>query len=320
MIMGKNETPHIPVFEVVTLALCPKSHLDRFCGHYIDQGASRVRVFHDGLTDLSFADPRIELTSCDDPFWQRLGIARPFSVEARQRAVFAHAYAQCHADWCLVVDVDEQVFGPQPLDSYLASIGPQPSCVRFLTAEAVFAPQDDPDREFGAGAFRLPVPKYAAPFLSALLYRELAGLFVRGMLGHARGKQAIRAGLGPIDIGIHDVFDPSEDFIRFDASTADNFWLAHYDAISFPLWQDKCRQRIERQDALEIGRKRERQLDLFSRCAGVGQQRRLFQRLYGLSNWQIAILRRLGLIKQQRPVLWEGPDYPVRQTAPANSA
>ena len=305
----------MPVFEVVTLALCPKHHLDRFCGHYIDQGASRVRVFHDGPTDLSFADPRIELTGCDDAFWHRLGIARPFSVEQRQRAVFAHAYAQCRANWCLVVDIDEQVFGPQPLDTYLASIGPEPSCVRFLSAEAVFVPGDDADREFGAGAFRLPAPKYAAPFLSALLYRDLAGLFVRGMLGHARGKQAIRAGLGSIDIGIHDVFEASPDFIRFDASSADDFWLAHYDAISFPLWQDKCRQRLERQDALEIGRKRERQLDLFARCAGVEQQRHLFQRLYGLSTWQIAILRRLGLIKEQRVPLRDEMAYPVQQAA-----
>lgn len=289
-----------PAFEVVTLALSPRRDVERFCRHYLAQGASHIRIYCDGGLEWESGDPRIELIACDTAFWSSLGSGRPFSIEERQRTVFRDAYARCDAEWCLIVDIDELVIGPIGLAGYLPGLDASIHCVRFATAEAVFLPGDDTDAEFAASGFRLPARRMVSPLLALLLYSPHGSLFVRGLLGHSRGKQAVRHGIAGIAIGIHDASVPGEPrFNRHDASRSDDFWLAHYDAISFPRWSEKCRQRMARRDALEMGRKRERQITLFEGCATEKQRRTLFEQLYGLKWWQVTVLRLTGLFRHR---------------------
>ncbi|MBS0477261.1 MAG: hypothetical protein JSR28_19205 [Proteobacteria bacterium] len=293
-------------FEVVALALCPQRDLVRFCDHYLRQGARRVQVFYDAVPDFALSDPRVQLVACDPTFWRGLGLLRPPSVEGRQRAVYRHAYVQCETEWLLVVDVDEFVFGPQPLDALLAGIGPGPDCVRFTSAEAVFAPIDNIEDEFSASAFRLPTTRLASPLLARLLYGAHSGLYVRGLLGHARGKQAVRSGLADVQIDIHDATVPGRDLDRLDATVAHGFMLAHYDAINFARWSEKCADRLRRGDAREMGRKRERQLALYAACTSKADQVRLFRRLYALDRWQMRVLALAGLLHEPQEGLF-GP-------------
>ncbi|MDE2435386.1 MAG: glycosyltransferase family 2 protein [Sphingomonadales bacterium] len=289
-----------PAFEVVTLALSPRRDIERFCQHYLVQGAHHIRVYCDGVPEAVAADSRIELIVCDGTFWAERGGERPFSVEERQRAVFRDAYARCRAEWCLIVDIDELVFGPVGLADYLPELDGSVDCVRFTSAEAVFLATDDADAEFAASGFRLPVHRLFSPLLAQLLYYPNASLYIRGLVGHSRGKQAIRRGIAGIEIGIHDAYVPGDPrFHRHDASRSADFWLAHFDAISFPRWSQKCRQRIAQRDALEMGFKREQQIALYEGCATPAQQRALFNRLYGLKRWQVAALKLLGLFRDR---------------------
>ena len=282
-------------FEVIAVALEPRSRLERFARYYLEQGATRVSIYFDGDEDYGFEDARIAFRKCDGGFWKELGGSRPFSVEARQRAIYRWAYSRCEAPWCLIVDLDEYVMGPRKLRAFLGDCPGQVRSVRFASAEAVYAPGQGIDEEFGASCFRLPIGKYLSPLVCRVLYRGLAPLYSRGLLGHSRGKQASRTGVERISIGIHDATVDGRWLGSTRESHAAGFFLAHYDAISFRHWAEKCDRRLARGDTLEMGSKREKQLQLYSACAGEDDRRVLFRRLYALSAWQLFVLRLLGL-------------------------
>ncbi|WP_296676972.1 glycosyltransferase family 2 protein [Novosphingobium sp.] len=293
------------------MALCPEDHLRRFCEYYLDQGAARIHVYHDGPPDFATNDPRIAMTICDDAFWQDLDMERPFGVEERQRCVYRQAYARCHATWLLIVDIDEYVFGPAPLDTLLGTVDDKSDCVRFTSAEAVYCASDAVTCEFGASLFRLPMERHFSPLLARLIYGIRGGLFTRGLLGHSRGKQAVRSGNAALVIDIHDAGISASETIRFDATEHCGFHLAHYDAISFQCWAAKCADRLSRGDAQEMGRKREHQLQLFAACRSEDEREHLFRRLYALSPWQARLLERLGLLVKRPRALEDQGGRPI---------
>ncbi|MFC0588225.1 glycosyltransferase family 2 protein [Novosphingobium aquiterrae] len=295
-------------FEVVVMALCPEEHFRRFCDYYLDQGASRILVFHDGDPGFSPNDCRIEATVCDSAFWAATGQERPFSVEERQRFIYRQVYARCQARWLLIVDIDEFVFGPKPLDRFFGALDGEPDCVRFTSAEAVYLASENLTRDFGASTFRLPMERHVSPVLARIVYGRMGALFTRGLLGHSRGKQAVRTGNPALVVDIHDAAVRSSDTTRLDATAAHGFHLAHYDAISFPRWAAKCADRLSRLDAQEMGRKRERQLALFASCRTPVEREQLFRRLYTLSWWQKRFLKALRLLCAEAPIMKQAPE------------
>ena len=283
-------------FEVVALALEPRERLDRFADHYLRHGATRVSLYYDEDVDFVFTDPRIAFHKCDAEFWRRLGYERPFSVEARQRAIYNYAYASSKAHWCLIVDLDEYIFGPVSLQNFFGGLAEDLDSVRFVPAEMVFGPEDQIDKPFGATSYRLPVGKYLAPALSRLLYGKLAPLFSRGLLGHSRGKQALRTGKKQLKIDIHDAQLGGKRIGSFAESRTAGLLLGHYDAIDLAHWTMKCEGRLRRGDAKEMGAKREMQLHLFGKCSGERARRALFKQIYGLEGWKLRLLSRIGLV------------------------
>jgi hypothetical protein len=292
-------------FQVLTLALCEPSLLDRFIRYYLAQGATLVRIFHDGNTTYRHASPKVENIECDDTFWTALGMVRPAGVEARQRAIYQHAYAACAQDWCLIVDIDEYVFGPDSLSAYFATMDPTVEAVRFGSAEAVFA-DGAVDQPFGGEVFRTPLPRYLAPIVSRFVYGRYGGVFIRGLMGHARGKEALRRGLGAVDIDIHHAQIGGRFLHEHDATSLDGFWLAHYDAIDFSQWCEKCVRRLEMGDALEMGHKRERQIAFFRECRSMDERKQLFRGLYCISPWKRSVLRALGYLLTNGPAVPDG--------------
>jgi len=289
-------------FEVVVVALCERAILESFVQYFRNIGACKIRIFFDGVPSFDFSDPDVDLNVCDATFWADLGLARPDSIEARQRAIYRHAYNACLAPWCLIVDVDEYVFGPTDLSAYLAGIAPRFEAVRFSSAEAVYSDRNI-DQPFGGRIFRKSAPRYLAQILTPIIYGRYGGVFIRGLLGHCRGKEALRAGIGGVDIDIHDAFVGGRPLTEHDASRRDGVWLAHYDAINFAQWCDKFTRRLARKDAVEMGKKRERQLKLFAQQADEAARRDLFCELYVVSGWKRRVLRALSLLLETGPQL-----------------
>lgn len=284
------------------VALSEKYFLDVFSAYYLEQGAEKIRIFFDGKTDCVFDSEKVEIINCDDTFWQQIGTPRPAGIEARQRAIYHYAYAQCHDEWCLIVDIDEFVFGSVPLKDYLSNIDSNIQAVRFLSAEAVYSSKDI-DKPFGGNLFRTTASKYFSPIIARLMYGNAAKVFVRGLVGHGRGKEAIRSGIENVRIDIHDARINDVPVVELNASSEDGFRTAHFHAINYADWCGKFQRRLERRDALEMGKKGERQLYLFGRCKTDEARRKLFRSLYYLPKYKADVLEYLGLLTRRGPTI-----------------
>ncbi|MFA4940638.1 glycosyltransferase family 2 protein [Brevundimonas sp.] len=290
-------------FEVVAMALAPDRHIAVFVDHYRRKGAARVRVYFDGAAeaaprpaDVGLGDEA--LIVCDDAFWARRG-GRPTSVEARQRRVYKDAYDKIVADWLVVVDIDELIHCDASLDAVLSAAPASRDLVIFPTVEAVWRVGDDLDREYGA---RFARKAYSGLFWSELsycLYPGAGAFFVRGLLGHHMGKYAVRRGKVGVTACIHEAKQdgaPLKAVSARDPLNGRPVWLLHYDAISLDAWRAKWDRRLETGDTIEIGRRRRRQQMVYAKARETGHERALFARLYSLTNLQIWVLRRLGLL------------------------
>lgn len=295
-------------YEVVAMALAPERQIAVFVDHYRRKGAARIRVYFDGARDAAPAAASVglqtaELIVCDDAFWGTRG-GRPATVEDRQRAVYADAYASLIADWLLVVDVDEMMFGDADPTAVLDAVPATRETVIFPTVEAVWRRSDDLGREYGATLAR---KAYSGPLfeqLGALIYPGLGRFFVRGLLAHHMGKHAVRRGLSGVTVCIHESKRgdrPLKAARARDPDTGQTAWLLHYDAIGQEAWRAKWDRRLVTGDTAEMGRRRRRQQATYAQARGSGEDAALFGRLYGLSPWQERVLRRLGLLLDIAP-------------------
>lgn len=290
------------------MALAPERHVGVFVDHYRRRGAARVRVYFDGPAAsaprpkaVGLADD--ELTVCDDAFWAARG-GRPASVEARQRLVYADAYRALGADWLVVVDIDELIFGPVDLAAALETAPAARDLVLFPTVEAVWRAGDDLNRDYGAVLAR---KSYSGPFwseLSYLLYPGAGAFFVRGLLGHHMGKYAVRRGLDGVTPCIHEAKRgevPLKAARARDPRTGQTVRLLHYDAISLDAWRAKWDRRLAVGDTAEIGRRRRRQQATYASARETDGEAALFLRLYALNRVQAGVLRRMGLLLDIAP-------------------
>lgn len=290
-------------FEVVVLALAPERHLKAFVDHYRGKGADRIRVYFDGPGETAPAPDAVgltpdELTVCGPDVWTALG-GRPASVEDRQRAVYADAYRRLDADWLLVVDVDEAIFGDVAVAAVLDAAPSDCPSVIFSTVEAVYAVgRDDVGQAYGGSLARKSwavLPVWAAH----LIYPGVGDYFVRGLLGHHMGKHAVRRGLDGVMVCIHESKrddQPLKACRARDPRTGRPAWLLHYDAIGLDAWRVKWDRRTAAGDTMEMGRRRRRQHAAYVAARSRGEEAALFNRLYGLNRAQRAVLRALGLL------------------------
>jgi len=291
-------------FEVVAMVLAPEQHIATFVAHYRQRGADRIRVFFDG--DAASIGPfeGAEIVACDDAFWRDLGMARPYGVENRQRAVYNHAYRQSAADWLLVVDVDEFILGDDAISDLLSSVEPERESVIFRSVEAVYSDRHDLSREYGAAFFRKPYGRPYCSILPHLVYPGSGGCFTKGLLGHDMGKHAVRTGIADIVVDIHESKrngEPLDAARNVPGRSKKPLLLAHYDAISLEQWRAKWDRRLEAQDLLEAGRKRTRQFELYAAARRQGTEAQLFRRLYALGAFQTFLLSCLNLIIPHKP-------------------
>jgi len=295
-------------FEVVAMALAPDRHIAVFVSHYRRRGAEQVRVYFDGHAEIAPRPAEVglddeELIVCDDAFWACRG-GRPSSVEARQRVVYNDAYGQVIADWLLVVDIDELIFGDTDLKAVLDAAPTSRDLVIFPTVEAVWRAGDDLNNEYGA---RLARKAYGGPLWSELshcLYPGAGAFFVRGLLGHHMGKYAVRRGRAGVAACIHEAKQdgaPLRAARACDPRNGRPVWLLHYDAIAVDAWRAKWDRRLATGDTIEIGRRRRRQQTVYAKARETGDEHALFSRLYSLTGAQAWILKRLGLLLDIAP-------------------
>jgi hypothetical protein len=290
-------------FEVVVMTNAPKPQIEFFYRKYVELGAAKITIYIDGPGPLTIDGPIADVTICDDDFWRRRGCARPRVVEDRQREVYTHAYEKTESRWILFVDIDEFVCFPSNLNAVLEQCPHYIRAIRFPTIEAVYAhDQRDLNREFGARLFRKPYNKYLAFILPHIVYPGLGSVFIRGLLGHAVGKQIFRAKVPRIEIKIHHAELDGDSLGSYTTSTfyeGGDICLSHFHAISLSDWRRKWIRRIAHADTKEMGRKGERQLNLFLKYNERSREERLFRRMYVLNPVQLRILKAFNQVVER---------------------
>jgi len=208
------------------------------------------------------------------------------------------------ADWLVVVDIDELIYGDADLAAALDAVPAERELVIFPTVEAVWRAGDDLSREYGAVLAR---KSYSGPFwseLGYLLYPGAGAFFAHGLLGHHMGKYAVRRDAPGVVPCIHEAKRgeiPLKAARPRDPRTGRPVRLLHYDAIGLDAWRAKWDRRLAVGDAVEFGRRRRRQQTDYAKARETGEEARLFARLYSLNPAQVWALRRLGQLLDIAP-------------------
>ena len=308
-------------FSTVSLMRESPEIIGRFVRYYLAAGAEEVMVFHDGPAPSA-------LNPGDDAGRMRRGVLgeslRRTAGGARgpASAVYGLGQRRCRTEWLLVVDADEYVFGDRSIPSFLGAIPDEAELVSLPTAEAVWGPGDQIDAPFGSTHFRL---EWRRPWLWRLAWRPLYGRMGadmrRGLLGHVRGKQFLRADRRYSAIRNHDALRDGRVLTRPAAEVApalSGMFLGHFDAISRVRWTQKWRQRLTGETvARGMAGGRTRQMSRIGERMRRGEQdtRALFRTFYGLSKGQYAVLNGLGFGFQKNIF----PDHVATNAIPWNT-
>jgi phage gp37-like protein len=258
-------------------------------------------VFHDGPAPFRLEIPGMTLVECDDAFWVEVCGERPVALEERQSVVYGIGQRRCRAEWMLVVDADEYVFGDRTIPAFLEALPDAADSVSLPTAEAVWGPGDPIDAPFGSTHFRLELRRrWLWKLVRRPLYGRVGADMRRGLLGHVRGKQFLRADRRYSVIRNHDAVRDGRVLTRPAAEVApaaSRMFLGHFDAISPARWTQKWRQRLSGETvARGMAGGRTRQMAQIGDRLRRGDEdaRALFRTFHGLSRGQYAVLNGMG--------------------------
>ncbi|WP_339950695.1 glycosyltransferase family 2 protein [uncultured Albimonas sp.] len=290
------------LFSVVAIVLEEPEVLHKFASYYLSIGASRIYLYYDGdLPDeLSFADDRVSVVSCNRDYWRTLGFEKPVVFLERQTAIYTHHAKQDDCDWMLVVDADEFVFGVDDLGAGLDAAPPEVVSLRMPVAEAVYTSGDDEDAICGSTWFRLAIHRRTRLW-KAVLYGWRGRQFQSGLIGHALGKQFVRLPVSDnLLIEAHWTNVRGEGACRWSyelGAPLEALYVGHFDAISFDRWKTKWLLRTHSHTKhATMSVVRQRQFDRVVRALDQGESeaRRLFRSLYRINPWQKLLLKITG--------------------------
>lgn len=300
---GSGRRPRCAVrWDVVTTAREPAPLVAAFVAHHLALGASRIHLY------LDAPDPEIEallspirevrMTVADARFHRHAyGGRRSPRLNRRQRLNAQHAYRRSAADWLLHLDVDEFVIDTD-LAATLADLPPEIGWLRLRNGERAYLTGVRPVGLFD-GVMLLPADNAGLPrWMRRGLFSRDGGLRPEGLLGHARGKSAVRCGQ-PLSMGVHSPRIKSD--LR--EAVSDRVTLCHFDGLTPAHWQEKL-LRYARADghATQVGAAgaphRVLQLRAFDALGGDTQAARaMHERLRCLSDGQHRLRRARGLVQ-----------------------
>ena len=193
---------------VATVKAPPECVLD-FAAHHLELGADVLHIYLDDSNAQSYAalkrHPKIDVTCCDDAYWQETVGNRPGKQERRQTANAMHAYQKpARTDWLTHIDVDEFLHPLSDLGTQLANLPDDCITAQIRPVEALSNDGiTDPARTyFKACHIKRPVRLRE----TALIYPKYGKYLDGGFLSHSHGKVIFRTAVDKLSIRIHRVF------------------------------------------------------------------------------------------------------------------
>lgn len=299
-----------PVGPVVVVTLCKDRPevVRSFIRQQMAQGVPDLRVYFDDPDDAALpwaaGQPGVTAIPCNAAFWAaanwRGTPERPVHIEARQGATGAHAYASVPPGrWVGFCDIDELFVPHTDFPTLLDGIAPDVEQIRGDTAEAIWAPEDDPSPLKSTTLARMVVRdrKVLDPAMRrrSALFRTFGN---KGLIGHVSGKAMIRSGLPdavPI-IHIHKRRLADGTVAPLKTETVD-MTLLHFDALSYDIWCEKHLRRLARETAIGGNPpNRSAQSALFGLCTHEEGRREVFQQFYGTAPDYLREMVKIGAL------------------------
>lgn len=228
-----HKTPDTLRWGLVSTIKASLPQIARFAAHHIDLGARTLDLYLDEPDTDAAAflsrHPRIQVTQCDETYWQTAGRARMPAHQLRQafNATRCLRASADRLDWLGHIDVDEFIIARRPVADILCAIDPQAALARLPPAEALApATGGDPCH------FKL---THAQAGVKKALLQEIYPTFglhlYGGFLSHTGGKVFARPGIPDTRLGIHAMKYKGEDISN--KARAEGLFLAHFHA---PNW------------------------------------------------------------------------------------
>lgn len=295
----------LPTFSVTAMMREEPEVVQRFVDFYRAAGAETIFVYFDGPVDLlaGLDLAGVELIECNEAFWQKTSGGRPAALAQGLWATHTRSANHHGSDWLLIVDADEFLTGGSIRDM-LAHVPGHVESLRVRNVEAVWGPGDDITKAFGSTHFRRPMPRRVSAVIAPVLYGPVAAFFNRGLVGHSDGKHFLRRGAAFTEIGSHDSFHGDRRLGQWAHEVvpgAEDMVIVHYDAVGFERWREKWRRRFSREmPSSTMSPKRAAQMPRIEAAisAGEAEALALFQKFYGLSRVQKAVLLALGRLER----------------------
>ncbi|QPM89294.1 glycosyltransferase family 2 protein [Pseudooceanicola algae] len=229
-----------PTWGIVSTVKAPLADIARFAAWHLTLGASQVHLFLDVPDPATEAflqgDPRIEVTACDDAYWQRVQKDRPASHQRRQFRNASLCYRNSGLDWLAHVDVDEFLMPPDDLMGILAQAPEDIAQIQILPAERLAGSQSH---------FKL-TARFAGQDPSVLheIYPTYGAYLRGGYVSHLEGKAIVRTGLPGCRLGLHTLRRNKAPITN--VAVLHGTWLGHAHVTDWASFRDKLAFRLEK--------------------------------------------------------------------------
>ncbi len=190
-----------PRWGLVSTVKGPLRQIARFAAHHIELGADRIDLYLDApdpATIAALSHPRLNITACDDAWWQATGKERPPQHQLRQAHNATLSYRASDLDWLGHIDMDEFLLTNAPVATTLGDAHKTFGQVRMLPAEVLSSP-DGVIRHF-----KLTREAAGQPVAAAEEIYPTFGMHLRdGFISHTTGKVFARTGIDDARLGVH---------------------------------------------------------------------------------------------------------------------
>ncbi|MGY3439570.1 MULTISPECIES: glycosyltransferase family 2 protein [unclassified Marinovum] len=233
----------LPRWGVVCTSNAPLTEIQKFAAHYLALGAEAIALYLDApAPDVSgfFAGhPKVQVTPCDDAYWQAVEKPRPEAHQLRQAHNATRTYRASELDFLGHFDTDEFLLAESDVAKSLRFVPDDCAQARVRPVE-LLPPQTGLPRHF-KNTHRQTDNKRS---VLSQIYPHYGAYLTGGFISHTSGKVLARTRIEGARLGIHG--------LRLNGASVGNeaemprLKLAHFHAASFAHFRDRVMFRLDR--------------------------------------------------------------------------
>jgi len=301
-----------------------------FVNYHLNSGIDHMYLFFDDPKDRAIEAlrgyKRVSAFLCDNNHWSKNKINPESGIQIKQtvNATLALTIAKkAGFKWLIHIDVDELLYGPDNISSYLDRIDPNVDVVRFTALEAT--PQkmdyDNPYRDIrffkhyrGLSpkkkrftALKIDQKRQSRIARVWHLKRKIAKIMgskharrEKFLYGHQSGKCAVRTSLKAESLKCHLPIPAPGSLPRI--AISENYCVLHYDCTGLEGWKKKWKKRLTGENYHDSKFHSQERVQFASKINTVlnseHKTQELYRDMYYLTLYEMFLLRALGLVKR----------------------